>query len=495
VRLSRLVTALEGAALHGFRDAEVCGLAFDSRRVTPGALFVAVPAVGGDVDSGGSRFIASALEKGAAAIVVPAGVAPPAGVPVVVVPNARAALADLAAEFYGHPSRRLALFAVTGTDGKTTTTYLLEQVLRRAGFATGLIGTVETRIGEQARYNTDRMTTPESPDVQRLLAEMADAAVTHVAMEASSHALALDRLRGCSFAACAVTNITADHVEFHGSWEAYFAAKARLFTDLAAGRPSVLNRDDRHFDRLRAMIDGPVTTYGFHPSSDVRATDLRGDPAGSCFVVHSGGESRPAHLPLAGPFNVSNALAVAALAAIAGLPLEAIVAALARVEGPPGRMQRVDAGQDFTVLVDYAHTPHAFRTVVESVRHALPPDRRLIAVFGAAGDRDRAKRPELARIARELTDFFFITNEDPFGEDAAAIIAEIAAGVPPDEEGERYRCEPDRGRAIAQALAAARAGDAVVILGKGHEQNIVTGSHREPWSDALTARAALEALR
>jgi UDP-N-acetylmuramoyl-L-alanyl-D-glutamate--2,6-diaminopimelate ligase len=412
----------------------------------------------------------------------------------VVVPDTRRALADLAAEYFGHPSGQLQLYAVTGTDGKTTTVYLLEQVLARAGLCTGVIGTVELKVGALRTPNVERMTTPESLDLQRLLHQMVDAGVTHVAMEASSHALSLHRLRGCRFAACALTNITGDHLEFHGSWDAYVEAKSRLFTELAADRPAILNRDDESYGHLAARVGSRVLSYGVHSAAHIRAVDLETGARSTSFSIEMNGRRAHVTLGFPGVFNVSNALAAAGLAVSAGLPLEAIADALSRAAPPPGRMQAIASGQPFEVLVDYAHTPHAFRSALAGVRRTLPPEARLIAVFGAAGGRDHAKRPLLAQIAREHADFFFITNEDPCDEDPLEIIAEVAAGVAAGEEGRRFEREPDRGCAIARAVGMAKPGDAVIILGKGHEQSIVVGNHKDPWSDVLVAREAIEAM-
>lgn len=491
--LPRLLAALSQAHVSGPTDIDITDIVYDSRRATPGCLFAAVPKVGGDGRGGGLQYVPEAIRRGATTVLVQA-VEAVEGVTTIHVADARAALADVAAEFFGQPSRALQLFAVTGTDGKTTTTYLLEQILSSSGYCTGLIGTVEIKIGSHRQRNLDRMTTPESPDVQRLLRGMAEAGVTHVALEASSHALALQRLRGCAFAACALTNITADHVEFHGTWERYFLAKAGLFTDLAPDRPSILNRDDTHFDRLRSMVSGPVTTYGLHPEADLRATRIEPQGHATRFEVTAGREHAEMAIPLAGTFNVSNALAAAGLARQAGVSLAAVADGLSRATPPPGRMERVQAGQPFEVVVDYAHTMHAFRTVLSILRAGTPPPGRLIAVFGATGDRDRSKRPELARIAREYTDFFIITNEDPYGERPESIMAEVAAGVPREEEGQRFVREEDRAHAIECALRRARPGDTIAILGKGHEQSMVVNGRKKPWSDSAVARRALEAL-
>jgi len=490
--LSRLLQALPDTYVGDIEDVEIADLSYDSRQVRPGSLFIAVPAVRGGVRSGGYSFIAEALSRGAVAVVAQHGI-DRMPVPAVLVSDARAALADMAVEFFDHPTSRLQLFAVTGTDGKTTTTFLLEQVLRAAGYLTGLIGTVQTTIGPRVLPNSDRMTTPESLDLQRLFHTMVQANVTHAVMEASSHALELQRLRGCRLTACGLTNVTADHVEFHGSWERYYLAKQRLFTDIGAGRLAVLNRDDPTFERLRRVTVGATLSYSVKREADLYATDVVSELDHTSFSLHHGGAVASTRIALPGLFNVSNALAAAGLAQAAGLTLDIIAEGLARSKAPPGRFHRVRAGQPFEIVVDYAHTKNAFASVLATVRAATPPPRHVIAVFGAAGNRDRDKRPVLARLARRYADFFIVTNEDPCDEPAENIMAEIAAGLPPEEEGDRFIREPDRGRAIRRALSLAQRGDAVVILGKGHEQSIVVQGRKEPWSDVAAVQEALGA--
>lgn len=446
--------------------------------------------MGSGPTSGGYAFIDQAIAAGAVAVVIQ-GNAPSPQFPHLRVQDARIALANIATTFFGNPSRELALFAVTGTDGKTTTTYLLEQIFAHAGYTTGLIGTIEVKIGQERLTNSERMTTPESLDLQHLLRRMVEGGVTHAAIEASSHALALDRLRGCIFAACALTNITADHVEFHGSWEEYFRVKASLFTELAPDAPAVLNRDDEHFERLIKLMPGPVLTYGLGNNAELRAREIECGRVGSrCILLHGSQRAR-ATVPLAGDFNVSNALAAVGLAISAGLSLEAAAAGLSAASPPRGRLQVIPGDHGFDILVDYAHTPNAFEHVLASLRRQQSDSGKVIAVFGAAGNRDRWKRPLLAEIAMRYTDFFYITNEDPFGEAPQTIIEEIASGVPREEEGSRFEIEPERGRAISLAIERAEPGDIVIILGKGHERSIVVEGSKEPWSDEETVREAL----
>jgi UDP-N-acetylmuramoyl-L-alanyl-D-glutamate--2,6-diaminopimelate ligase len=337
------------------------------------------------------------------------------------------------------------------------------------------------------------MTTPESLDLQRTLHAMVRAGVTHVALEASSHALALQRLRASRFAACALTNITGDHVEFHGSWDAYVAAKALLFTDVGRDAPAVLNRDDESFEHFSSLVGERVRSYSRISDSDVTACNAVPAHGSFHFDLVAAGRRASVRLQLPGLFNVSNALAAAAMALETGLPLQEVAAGLNGAQPPPGRMQRICCGQPFEVIVDYGHTPNAFQSVLSTLRQTSRG--RLIAVFGATGNRDRQKRPVLARIAHEYADFSIITNEDPFGEDVEAIIAEVVAGVPASEEGSRYVREPDRGQAIRLAIDRAEPGDTVVILGKGHETSIVSHGQKQPWSDVVTVHTVLEGRR
>ena len=489
--LDTLLRAVRQAHGAGEARIEIVDIAYDSRTVRPGSLFVAVPTVGEGAESGGYRFLDDAVRLGAVAVVTESE-RDSGAVRTIRVPDARAALADLSDAFYDHPTKHLHAFAVTGTDGKTTTSYLLEAILSAAGYRTGLLGTIETKIGDQRIMNTDRMTTPESLDLQRTLHAMVDAGVTHVALEASSHALVLQRLRACRFAACALTNITGDHVEFHGSWDHYVEAKSRLFTEVDPGATAVLNRDDVSFELFSSLAKGRVISYSKEVDADVMACDLQESNGGFRFELRTSGQRAEVVLGLPGLFNVSNALAAAGMALAANISLSVVADGLSAALPPPGRMQRVACDQPFEVIVDYGHTPNAFRSVLSALRGTSQG--RLIAVFGATGNRDRQKRPVLARIAREYADFFIITNEDPFGEDVESIIDEVAAGAPPLEEGIRFVREPDRTEAIRLAMQTARPGDTVVILGKGHETSIVSHGRKQPWSDVTAVQKVLESL-
>lgn len=487
MRLSHL---LELAGLAGSTDGdpEIVDVTHDSRQVRSGWLFVAVHGETQD----GHDFVPSAMERGAAAIVAEHPVS--ATATVVVVPNSRLALADLAAAVHEFPSRRLPVLGVTGTDGKTTTCYLLASILVTAGYRVGLSTTVETRVGGRSEFNPNRMTTPDAATVQRLLAMMVAAGDDYAVLESSSHALAQDRLRGVEYRGAALTNIARDHLDYHGSREAYVAAKARLFAMVKpTPEPHIaLNRDDASFDEILPKVELPFLSYGTHQDADVRAEDVACGRHGSEFTLRAPMGFERVALPLPGAFNVHNAVAAASLALAEGLHLDVVARGLEDAELPPGRLQRVDAGQDFTVYVDYAHTEQAFERVLTLLRDmAHGAGSRLIAVFGAAGSRDRAKRPRFGQIAGNLADCFVITNEDPFGEPAEDIALEIAQGAPAGTRGSQWTLEIDRRRAIEHALLRARRGDIVVITGKGHERSIMTGNVAQPWSDVDVARDIL----
>ena len=494
--LSTLLPALPGASIAGPRDAEITGIAYDSRAVTAGDLFVALPGIHVD----GHRFIAAAVANGAAAVLCQyePGADPP--VPHVQVHDARAAMADLAAAFYGRPSERLDVVGVTGTDGKTTTSYLLHTVLQATGHPAGLISTVAFRVGERERENETRQTTPESPDVQRMLAEMAAAGLTHAVIESSSHALVLDRLRGCHIDQGIFTNLTSDHLEFHGTVERYREAKSRLFSRLGAHPKSgiepcaILNRDDPSYDYMRLASAAPRLTYGLHSDADVYARDVEISAHGIRFRAVTPSGTAELHSPMTGRFNVYNLLAALTFAVAQGIAPPTAAAALGAVQGVPGRMRRVDAGQPFTVVVDYAHTPDSLDKVLKELR-ALTKG-RLIAVFGSAGERDRVKRPQMGRIAAERCDVAILTDEDPRLEDRLAIIEEIAAGARAAgaQDGVSLRLCPDRRDAIDMAVALAQPDDTILLAGKGHESCIIMGTERLPWDEEDEARRAIAAL-
>jgi UDP-N-acetylmuramoyl-L-alanyl-D-glutamate--2,6-diaminopimelate ligase len=445
---------------------DVGDLAYDSRRVAPGALFCCAPGLVAD----GHDHAADAAARGAVALLVerPVDVA----LPQAVVGSVRAEMGPIADRFFGAPSAELAVLAVTGTNGKTTTAYLQHAILDAAGLRAGLLGTVERRIG--GAVEPAARTTQEAIDLHRDLRRMADAGERACAMEVSSHALDQDRVGGVRFAAAAFTNLTRDHLDYHRDMEAYFAAKARLFD----GRcPRAVNADDPYGRRLEAELRFAIDD----PAAEVRAEDVRLGPDGSELRLRTPWGDADVRLGLVGRFNVSNALAAAASAGLAGVGIDAIAAGLAALPGVPGRMQVV--GSRPAVIVDYAHTPDALATVLDAVRPLARG--RVICVFGCGGDRDRGKRPEMARAACAGADLVLVTSDNPRSEDPAAIIADVMAGAGPNAE-----VEADRATAIRRAIGAAAADDVVVIAGKGHEQGQEAGGVVTPFDDAAVAREA-----
>jgi UDP-N-acetylmuramoyl-L-alanyl-D-glutamate--2,6-diaminopimelate ligase len=469
----------------GLPIGEVRSLAYDSRRVVPGTVFFAVPGVHVD----GHDFVAQATERGAIAAVVERELAE-ISVPQLVVDRTRRALADAADAWFGRPSERLMVVGVTGTDGKSTVTALTAEMMWWSRWHPGQIGTVFTGIFDSLEPNLERSTTPESLELQELLARMVEAGNDSVVMEATSHGLALDRTRNCRFDVGVVTTVTSEHLEFHGTVEAYRAAKARLVEEAPI---AVLNADDPTFAYFRQRAGGRVITYGIEADADLRAGDLDADAGGTSFRLESPRWHGSVRVALPGRFNVSNALAALGAAEALGLDLHHASAALASTAGVPGRMERIDAGQPFTVIVDYAHTADSLRKVLAILRPLTAG--RLIAVFGSAGERDRTKRAPMGRAAGELADLVIVTDEDPRLEDPRAINEQIAAGAREAgaRDGETLWVVDDRRDAIGHAIGLARAGDLILLAGKGHEQSMFHGTEKRPWDDPSVAREALAA--
>ena len=483
-------------------DVWVTGIASDSREVRRGDLFVAIPGVAVD----GHRFIPAAVVRGAAAVV---GTRPPSefadlAVPYTQVRDAREALAYLVARFYGNPAHRLTVIGVTGTDGKTTTVNLIYQIMRAAGLPAGMISTVNAIVGERVLDTGFHTTTPPAPETQAYLAEMVEAGLTHAVLEATSHGLAQHRVTACEFDIGVVTNITHEHLDYHGSREAYFAAKARLFDMLAETPPkpqgnprlAVLNRDDEgSYAFLKPRLKVRAVTYGLHPEADVRAEGIVHTPSGLKFIAAGKGFRFPVASALVGDYNISNILAAIA-ATVVGLEIEPEAAreGIAAVKAIPGRMERIDLGQDFTAIVDFAHTPNALRRALETARGMT--EGRVIAVFGSAGLRDREKRRLMAEVSAQLADITILTAEDPRTESLEAILEEMAEGARAKGgvEGKTFFRIPDRREAIRQAVRLARPGDLVIACGKGHEQSMCFGETEYPWDDRTAMRAALAEL-
>jgi UDP-N-acetylmuramoyl-L-alanyl-D-glutamate--2,6-diaminopimelate ligase len=455
-------------------DVEVSALAYDSRAVTPGALFFSVPGYTTD----GHDFAPDAVARGAVALVVerPLGL----GVPEVVVDSVREAMAPAAARFHGNPSAELAVVGVTGTNGKTTTTFLTRALLEADGRPCGLLGTVTSVIGGRTREVV--RTTPEAIDLQRDLRAMLDAGDRACAMEASSHALSLHRVDAIRWAAAIFTNLTQDHLDFHPTMEEYYAAKRRLF--LARPGASVVNVSDPYGQRLASELPGAIS-FAIDAEADWRAVDVRTHLGGSRFRVRSPVGELDVRSPLPGRFNVSNVLGALAAAVALGVDPDVAVAALADAGRVPGRFEPVEEGQEFAVLVDYAHTPDSLENVLGAARELT--DRRVVCVFGCGGDRDQGKRPIMGAIARRLADAVVVTSDNPRSEDPEAIIAQVVAGA-----GDGVEAIVDRREAIERAIALAGPGDVVVIAGKGHEQGQeLAGGRKVPFDDVTVAREAL----
>lgn len=476
----------------------ITGIVSDSRAIKPGNIFVAL--TGGATD--GHQFIPSAITKGASAVVgseINSGL----DVPYIQVENTREALAYLSAAFFGFPARNMTMIGVTGTDGKTTTANLTFQILLKAGIRAGIISTVNALIGDEVVDTGFHVTTPEAPDVQRYLSRMFSAGLTHVVLETTSHGLAQHRVTGCAFDIGVVTNITHEHLDYHGSYEGYREAKSRLFDELAKtpekpqGNPrlAVLNFDDQSFEYLNSRVKVGKVNYSLSKGADLWAEDIEYDHAGLHFTAVSQTFRQRIDSCLVGAYNISNCLAALA-ATIWGCGVEPEIAALGikELKGIPGRMERIDLGQEFTAIVDFAHTPNALQKTLQAARQMTP--KRVIAVFGSAGLRDREKRKLMAEISAELADISVITAEDPRTESLDDILQEMvnaavqAGGV----EGKTVFRVADRGEAIKQAARMAQPGDIVLSCGKGHEQSMCFGEIEYAWDDRIAMRAVLAEL-
>jgi UDP-N-acetylmuramoyl-L-alanyl-D-glutamate--2,6-diaminopimelate ligase len=495
MKLRELLVGTDFAGVEGDADTDVTSLAYDSSRVTPGALFFCVRGQRAD----GHDFAPSAVERGAAALVVERRLELP--VPQVTVPSARAAMAPIAVRFWGDPTATLRVAGITGTNGKTTTAFLIRHILEAQGVRTGLLGTVKSIVGG-VEEEVER-TTPEAIDLQATFRRMLDAGDTACAMEVSSHALSQSRTDGVRFTVAVFTNLTQDHLDFHSDMEDYFRAKRILFIPAGDGQTTpavaVVNTDDPYGARLAAELReaSEPSLRTFSPSgsheADYRALDASFDASGSRFRCAWPGGEAEVRTPLAGHFNVENSLAGIAACDALGVSVEAAAAALGDADRAPGRFEPVEAGQPFAVLVDYAHTPDSLDNVLRAAR--LLTQGTLVCVFGCGGDRDRDKRPKMGEIAARLADRTVVTSDNPRSEDPEAIIGEILKGIPGHGNGggrDDVAVEPDRRAAIALALAGAEPGDTVVIAGKGHEQGQeFEGGRKIPFDDRAVATELL----
>lgn len=490
ITLEMIRERVPGAKLTGDPGVLIKDIVQDSREVTPGSLFVAVEGLHVD----GHKFIPGAIEAGAVAVLTTreaetAGA--PAGVPVLTAPNLDEALKEIVPWFYDYPARKMRLVGITGTNGKTTTSYLIRHLLRAAGHRVGLIGTIQNMIEEEVipTHNT----TPNIIDLQRLLARMKETGITHVVMEVSSHALDMGRVAGCEYDTAAFSNLTQDHLDYHGTMENYCLAKAKLFDSLSADATAVVNIDD---PAGKIMLEharcGHMTYSVKDDAASLWATDIKLTGTGASFVVNGDFGRREIPLKITGLFNVYNVLAAMGCALAEQVPAETITAALPDFKGVPGRFEAIDMGQSFGVVVDYSHTPDGLENVLRAAREI---DRgRVIVVFGCGGDRDRTKRPIMGRIAAELADVVIVTSDNPRSEDPEAILAEIVPGVKEKIGDKQYEVQADRRAAICRAIELAAAGDMVLIAGKGHEDYQILKDRTIHFDDREEARNALKAL-
>jgi len=490
MKLYELARGVPDATLEGNGDVEITGIAYDSRRAKPGDLFVAVEGI--QVD--GHVFVTDAIARGAAAAAIERDVSLPPGTPVLRMSSTRIGLAELAAEFYGRPSRRLKVAGITGTDGKTTTTHMAEHVLQASGVMAGAMSTVSFTVSGRETDNLSGQTTIEAPEVQGWLARMVEATVEYVVVETTSHALVQERVRACDFDVAAFTNVGHDHLDYHSTWEEYLDAKARLI-DLTAGsadkgveKTAVLNRDDESYERLARRPIARRWSYGLTTAADLHPLDLNVTGLGSQFRMKTPLGETDVSLHVPARFNIYNALCAAGVCLALGVPLDAVGAGLAGFEGVRGRLEPVDLGQDFRVFIDFAHSAGALASALAELRPFTPG--RLIVVFGSTARSDH-DRPGMGRAAAEFADFFIITTDDPLEEDPVEIAREVQAGVEGKAPGRDYEIVIDRRAAIRRAIELAKPGDCVLLAGKGHERTMRMASGSEPWDERAEAEAAI----
>jgi UDP-N-acetylmuramoyl-L-alanyl-D-glutamate--2,6-diaminopimelate ligase len=506
--LLRDLAAMLDARLIGDGDVDVTSIQYDSRAAGPGSLFVAVP--GFTVD--GHAYLGRAVASGTQAVAVQAdregiwhALVEGGGADLLVLPDTRRGMADISAAFHGYPARKLGVIGVTGTDGKTSLCHLIGHVLDQAGLKSGLITTAECRIGDEYLPDTGRFTTPEAPQVQAMLARMVEVGCKWAVIEATSHGLALHRVDACEYDIAAFTNLGTDHIDFHGGQEAYREAKGRLFALLDSAvekgiqKSAVVNRDDPACGYFQEQSSARAIEYGLGPMSHVWARDIRPEAWQTrveIVVQAMGGglSSADVCVPKPGSMNVYNALAATGVGLAAGLDLDQVIRGIESWPGAPGRIERIDEGQPFTVLVDFAHAPDSLRRVLEMLRETNSG--RIIAVFGAIGERDKARRPGMARAAAELADYTFVTDDNPYTEDRQAILDDIASALRDagKREGHDFAVVPDRREAVAQALSMAVDEDVVLLAGKGHEREVHIGEGGYDCDDREVSRRVLREM-
>ena len=479
-----------GAVLEGDAELAVSGIAYDSRRVDAGDLFVAVQGLHVD----GHHYLAEAVAKGAVAVAIERDARLPDGVTVLRMPSTRIGLAELSAEFYGRPSRRLKLAGVTGTDGKTTVTHMAEHVLQASGIVAGAMSTVAFKVSGREVDNVTGQTTTEAPEVQAWLARMVDAGASCAVIETTSHALVQERVRACEFDVAAFTNVGHDHLDYHASWEAYVEAKARLI-DLAASsadkgveKTAILNLDDVSYARLARRPIARRWTYGLTTAADLHPLELAITGAGSRFRLKTPMGETDVALNVPAKFNIYNALCAAGVCLALGVPVDDVGRGLAGFEGVRGRLEPVDLGQEFRVYIDFAHAAGSLASALAELR---PFTRgRLIVVFGSTARSDH-DRPGMGRAAAEFSDFFIITTDDPLSEDPVEIARDVQSGVHGKSPGRDYEVVIDRRSAIRRAIELASPGDTILLAGKGHERSMRTAHGSEPWDERAEAEAAI----
>ncbi|MGM0471329.1 MAG: UDP-N-acetylmuramoyl-L-alanyl-D-glutamate--2,6-diaminopimelate ligase [Bacillota bacterium] len=491
-KLDSLLTGLDFEVLQGELETKIAGIAYDSREVQENYLFVCIEGFTHD----GHDFITEAVANGANSILVTRDIDLSSEITVIKVSDTRSSLAKVSSAFYDYPSQQLTVVGVTGTNGKTTNTYLIDSILEEAGHQTGLIGTIKNKIGERT-FDSQR-TTPEALDIASLLAEMVEEGVTHVVMEVSSHALDLQRVAGVDFDVAIFTNITQDHLDFHESFADYLAAKQKLFTNFdGADKTAIINIDDPNSDQFISVTEGEIITYSIEKDANLRATEITVNPTGVEFVADTMKGKIELDLNITGLFNVYNTLSAIGAALSLKISPQDIKSGLEQVQGVAGRFEIIEGTTDFGVIVDYAHTPDSLRNILETAQDFV--EGRIIVVFGCGGDRDRDKRPIMGQVATTLADFAVITSDNPRSEDPKEIIADIQAGI--EAEGkiegvdEDYVIIEDRAQAIDYGIQQAESDDLVFIVGKGHENYQTFKDKTVPFDDREVARESLAKVR
>lgn len=493
MQLDELIAVIKDKVITGKLDLSIKGISYDSRKVKPGFLFVCVSGYKTD----GHQFVDSALANGAVAIVAERQLAVPAGVTLIVVPNTRPALALLSAAFFGFPALEMTMIGVTGTNGKTTTTHLIATILENQKYQVGLIGTIKNKIGARELPVTN--TTPESLELQGLFKDMVNSGMSYAVMEVSSHALYLDRIVGTEFDIAVFTNITQDHLDFHKTMDEYLAAKSKLFIDLGRDavkkhpKYAIINVDDPNSHLLIKQTGAKVITYGVKNKADIMAQNINIGPGGVSFEVISAWGNIKLKLKMTGMFTVYNTLAAIAVAFVEGIAGAEIKESLEKVMGVAGRFELVDEGQDFSVVVDYAHTPDSLENVLKTAREFVQG--RLITVFGCGGDRDKTKRPIMGEVSAKYSDYSILTSDNPRTEDPLKIMKQVEIGLAARVSQDKYTVLADRREAIKKAISMAAKGDIVMIAGKGHETYQIIGDKVLPFDDREEASQVLRNIR